>query len=356
MSTVKSESELEQGFPPDSYDWIPEWFSFTRALSVIVVLLAVRDFTNVGLWETQFPYDYPFFLGVTYLLLLLHMLPRVHHLLDEVKIELVGIVERTGSDDSVFERNTDVTAEEIREEFECATKWAFHPGLLVTGALLSGLITFGIMDNFEVLDAYPHTLTTFAYGAGHGLFYAPIGGTAWLVWRISRDWIVDIDFLDPDGMGGYRQVGDAIVSLIIYVITFVTIDFFIISSVSYLDNAPFQDVALYMYFGMLLFYGLFVIGSTHLIRKRLLGIRGDRSNEMRRRFRDMQQRYWNKLENEENTSAEAEHIQTMQVLFSRLHQMDLWPINLWSLFRLAFSTTVSILLVALQEGWIQPPW
>lgn len=355
MSGTRDQRASRQPFPPDERLPLPTRLSFVRLLAIVVVLFAAVDYARVGATETPIPYDYPFYVGIGYLLGVMFMLPRIHRIMDEVKVELVDIAERTATDDPVSDRDTDVTPEQIHTEFERITAWAFRPRNLVGGALFGGAFALAVMATFDVLAAYPYLLMNFAYGAGHGLFYVPVAGTMWLVWRISRRWIVDIDPLDPDGMGGYRKIGDAVVSLVIYVIVFVTVDFFIISSVSFVDRAVFQNVALLLYAGMLVFFLLFTVGGVFLIRRRLLEIRERKTEMMRRQFREIEQRYWDKQQRGERAGAEAEHIRTMQILFSRLHQMDLWPVDLLSFLRLAASTAASLALVALQEGWIHLP-
>lgn len=356
MATVESKEELERAFPPDQLIAFPKPLSFTRTLWAIVVSFAIVDLARVGFGATPFPYDYPFYLGIVYLLALVQMLPRVHRLMDEVKIELVDIAERTSDDYLVAERDDGVTPQKIHDEFDKIMTLSFHPLALLGTAVLGGAFTITVMAKLGALSAYPHLLTNFAYGAGHGLFYAPIIGTALLVLKISRYWIIDIDLLDPDGMGGYRKIGDAIVSLVIFVIIFVTFDFLIISSVSLIDHAPFQNVALLMYLAMILFYFLFTVVSVHFIRQELLELREAKTEMMREKFREIEQQYWQKHDRDEPLDEEADHIQTVQVLYSQLQQMELWPINVWSLAKLVISAAGSFALVALQEGWITVPF
>lgn len=351
MSAVRTRATNEQRFPPDERLSLPGHLTFARLLAAVVVVVAVVDYARVGPGGTQFPYDYPFFVAIVYLLGLVFVLPRIHGILDRVKVELVDLAARTATENPVSDRDTDVSPEEIRAEFERTTRWAFDPRLLLAGALMDGTFTVGAVTFFDAWSAYSYHLTTFVYGAGHGLFYFPIFGTMVLTWKLSRHLLVDVDLLDPDGVGGYRPLGDAIVSLIVLVVVFLALDFLVISSVSSVDPALFRILALLLYAGMVLSYAVIAAAGIVLLRRRLFELRDRKAARLRRQFREAERRYW-----ERDESTEAERIRTLDVLLSRLPRFGSWPFHRLALFRLLVAVTASLALLALHVDLILRPW
>lgn len=110
-----------------------------------------------------------------------------------------------------------------------------------------------------------------------------------------------------------------------------------------------------LYVGMLTFLlGLTVFG-VYSLRKRLLTIRKRKTDFMRKQFETVEARYWQKLKQDEPPDPESDHIQTMQMMFDQLYSMELWPINLASFARLAFSTGSSAAIAAYKAGLISLP-
>lgn len=207
----------------------------------------------------------------------------------------------------------------------------------------------------DVFSAYPYILLVYAYGAGHGFYYGPIIGAVYFIYKIPDEYIVDIDLLDPDGVGGYQQIGDAIISLITYGVFLATLDFVILSSATFLGRPLFTSAVFGLYGIMLVFLLVLTVFGVIAIRRKLLEIRERKSNMMREQFREIEGEYWRKLNNGENPSPESEHIETMDTMFNRLHSMELWPINLASLSRLAFSVGSSGIIAAYKAGFIPIP-
>ena len=342
-------------YPPDAAFDLPWQFTFSRVLGLFVVLVATIDFLLVGYADTKIPYNYPFFVGVCYLLGAIWVLRRIFTLLDKVKIELVDITARTTADDALYDRKNDITPAEIEAGIESTLDRYFHPAFLLGGALVGGTFAIVVMWLLGVLDEYPYLLLNFAYGAGHGLFYGPLIATAYLVYKISNYYIVDIDIMDPDGMGGYQQIGDSIISLIIYGIILTTVDFIILSSVSFMENTLFLT-AVFVLYGLMLssFFALAVVG-VFWIRRRLLDIRAEKTGVMREQFTEVEARFWAKQQRNVDPQPEADTIQTMQVMFDQMHGMELWPINLVSLARLVGSGASSLFIAAYKAGHIPIP-
>lgn len=343
-------------YPPDAVLGLPSPLTFSKLVVLIAVGFGLIDFLLVGFPETPIPYNYPFFVGFIYIVGVVWVLRRMHAIFDGVKLELIDISRRTTADDILFDRETAIRPEEIAAEVDRTLSRAFHPTVIVGGAVFGGLFTVGVMWFLGVLSAYPYVLMDFAYGAGHGLYYGPIVAAVYLVYRVSTEYITDIDLLDPDGVGGYKWIGDAIISLITYGIGLVTLDFIILSSASFLDRPVFLGAVFLLYGAMLV--GLFgiAVAGTLAIRRRLLGIREEKTAIFRELFNDAEARFWEKQQRGESPQPEADQIQAMQTMFDQLHGMDLWPINLASFARLAASGGSSAAIALYKAGYIPTPF
>lgn len=340
------------GYPPDKFFKQYLRFSFTRSFIMLAFLATAVSLVRVGNPDTGIPYNYPLFAGLVYIVAVILVLRKFHAIFDETKSELTDVFERTTEGEIAFERDSEITGEEMRREINWIMNWAFHPYFILLGGLVGGVFALAVMWTLGVFDSYPYLMLNYAYGAGHGFFYAPFIGSIVLIKRISNEYIVDIDVLDPDGVGGYRDIGDAIISLIIYGIFLVTLDFVILSSVSFVGRPMFQAAVFALYVAMLAFLlGLTVFG-VYSLRKRLLTIRERKTDLMREQFETVEARYWKKLKNDEPPDPESDHIQTMHTMFEQLHSMELWPINLASFGRLAFSAGSSALVAAYKAGLI----
>lgn len=357
--------EEEHDYPPDEFFDGYRYLSFTRIFVLLAFLAMAASLVRVGNPDTGIPYNYPVYVGFVYIVAVLLILRRFHAIFDETKTELVEVFERTTEGDAVFkgdgvdnigfERDSKVNGQQMRKQINRIMDYAFHPYLIFLGGLVGGVFALGVMWVLDVYDSYPYVMLNYAYGAGHGFFYAPFVGSIVFIKRISNQYIVDIDVLDPDGVGGYRDIGDAIISLIIYGIILVTLDFVILSSVSFIGRPVFQVAVFSLYAGMLAFLlGLTVFG-VYSLRKRLLTIRERKTDFMREQFETVEARYWRKLQNDEPPDPESDHIQTMQTMFDQLHSMELWPINLASFARLAFSAGSSAAIAAYKAGLFSLP-
>lgn len=342
-------------YPPDTFfeKYVP--ISFTRAFVLLAVIATAVDYVRVGNPDTGIPHNYPLFAGLLYIIAVLLVLRKYHEIFDETKNELVDITQRTAVESSIFDRDSDVTAEDIEQHMDYVMGLSFHPAVIFVGGLIGGVFALVLMWVLGVFDSYPYLLLNYAYGAGHGFFYGPIIGSVYLIWKISSKYIIDIDILDPDGMGGYQQIGDSIITLITYGIFLVTLDFIILSSVSFTGRPLFQWAVFALYVLMLAFLLCITAVGVMFIRRRLLKIRERKTRVMREEFDSIEQSYWKKLENRENPEPEAQHIQTLDTMFDQLHSMELWPINLASFGRLAFSLASSGVVAAYKAGYIPLP-
>lgn len=351
----ETSSETDHEFPPDAFfrRYFP--FSFTQAFVALAIIATVVDFVRVGNPNTGIPYNYPLLAGLVYIVAVLFILRRYHRIFDETKGELVDVLERSEAARVVFERDSDLSPRQVAQEIDAVMDWAFHPFVILGGGLIGGVFALAVMWRLAVFDAYPYLLMNYAYGAGHGFFYGPIAGSVYLIVKITRSYIVDIDILAPDHVGGYKKIGEAIVSLVVYGIFLVTLDFVILSSVSFIDRPLFQVAVFALYVLMLLFLLAVTVIGIYSLRRRLLSIREARMTELREQFKDIEARYWQKLQRDESPQPEADHIQTMTTMFQQLDSMELWPINPPTFVKLAASTGGSVLVAAYQGNIIEIP-
>jgi len=341
--------------PGVSHDYPPdEWFqsrvgtSFTRLFAVTVIAAGVTDLVVFGFPDTGVPFNYPLPLGVLYLLLTVWALRKFHTVLDSAKIDVANVIERTDLESGFYPRESAISPREIARAVDEELDRAFRPAALVLGGLVGGTFAVALMWHLDGFEYYPYVLTTFLYGAGHGLFYAPIGGTVLLVYRTAENYIVDIDVLDPDGMGGYKRVGDGIVYLINLAIVLVTFDFLVLSSVTFVDEPVFQAAIVLLYVGMLAFLLGFAVWGILRLRRQMLDLRERKTAALREEFTAVEDRYYEKLTNGADPEPESEHIETMITMFDELHGMDLWPINLGAMARIATTTAGSAIVAGFQ--------
>lgn len=342
-------------YPPDA--WFKEHLgiSLTRLFIALAFIATVVEIVRVGTVDTPIPYNYPLYAGFAYIVAAILITRRFHTIFDTTKIELVDILQRTSADNAVFERGSDITPEELADDVDSIMNLAFHPAVVFVGGIVGGIFALLVMWLLDVFSAYPYVLLDYAYGAGHGFYYGPIIGAVYFIYKVPEEYIVDIDMLDPDGVGGYQQIGDAIISLITYGVFLVTLDFIILSSATFIGRPVFTTAVFGLYGLMLLFLLSLTVFGVISIRSKLLDIREQKSNLMREQFQEIEERYWRKLNEGENPSPESEHIETMDTMFNRLHSMELWPINLASLSRLAFSVGSSGVIAAYKAGFIPLP-
>lgn len=345
----------DETYLPDRALALPGRLTFTRLLIAFAFAAAAFDIARVGFPVTDVPFNYPVFVGVAYFVSVALVLRRMFDLFTDVRDELVQLAERTSVNDVVDLDVYDVPPETIRDEIDGVIQWAFDPMWILGGAVVSGSFAVGVMWGLGVLDAYPYVVMDFVYGAGHGLFYAPILGALCLVRNISSEYITDIDILDPDGVGGYRKIGDAIVSLVTYGVFLVTIDFVILSSVSFIQRPVFEVAVWVLYAGMLLFLVGVTVAGIWRFRRRLLDVRERKTEKMREQFTAVEASFWSKQGGDESTQEEAVNIVTMYAMFRQLHGMALWPIDLPSLARLLVSFGMSLLVAAVKSGHVQLP-
>lgn len=341
-------------FPPDEVLDLPAGLTFVRVLLVVALAGALVDLARVGLPSGPIPYSYQFLVGVVYLLVAIPFVRRMHSIFDEVRAELVDIADRGTMLGG--RASPDLAPGEIDAEMTETLRWGFRPTFLLGGAVVGGTFGVAVMYALGVLDAYPHLLTDFTYAAVHGLYYGPLIGGVLLVRRITAKYIVDVDVLAPDGMGGYRAIGDGLFSLVTYAVVLVTLDFVVLSSVSFLDEPLFQTAVTVIYVAMLVTFVVLALVAAVAIRRQLLAVRDEKVDDLREEFEEVEAAYWDKRHRGEDTRVEAADLRTMRAMFDELNGMALWPLNVYALAKLSASVGSSLVVFALKRGLVSLPF
>jgi hypothetical protein len=343
---------VDASYPPDRYvDRVP----FTRLLIGAFLVIAGIDYLRVDMMATPIPFNYPFYVTLVHLPVAFLMLERYYDILVEVEAELVHLAD-TPSMERLYDLDVDPPdPERIAAAYDAVLDRAFHPLALGAGAVVGGVTMVAIASEFALFGVYPHTLTLVALGAAHGLFLCPFVGTLLLAYRMTNSFIENIDSLDPDGVGGYRRIGDASVTLVIYGIVLMTFDFVTASSATFV---PGFDVRLAVFgaygFVLCVMIGMTVV-TTYLIRERLLAIRDRKLAVIRWQFRAAEGEFWRRHAADEPTDDAATDVMAMATMYDQLASMNMWPIDLASAVKLAVSVTTSLTIVALDLGWLTIP-
>lgn len=346
-----TDEEVTNEYPPNRVIDFPKTLSFSRISIIIIISLSFIDYLIFGLPDEPIPFSYQFLLGIVYLISSVVILQKMYQYFNLAREELNDISNRTSNALAAdIER---VETDKMNREFQIILDIGFHPVVLLGGSLIGGAIVFGIMYMLDVLWAYPHLLSNYMYGAAHGLYYGPLAAGVYFVYKISNQYISNIDILAPDGVGGYREMGDALISLISLSIYLITLDSIIIASVSFLNNPIFTKAAFTIYVLMLLFFLVLTLYAVLSIRRRLLSIQEKKVDEMRKYFNKTEQSFWEKKKNNKKAGREAEEILTMYNMFDHLNQMTLWPLNLISFIKLIISVATSLIIFAANVGLIQ---
>lgn len=353
-------------FPPDEVLDLPDRTSFVSLLVLVALIAFLVDLVSVHFLAVgprpsgAIPYNYQFFAGVVYLVAAIPLVRRVHDVLAAVRSDLVELADRGTLVGGRLEG--DPSPGEIDAEMTRTLQRAFHPRVLLGGAAVAGALSLGAVVWANTTAGagepwvYPHLLTAFAYGAVHGLFAGPLLGGLVLVRRVANEYIVDVDVLAPDGMGGYRAVGDALVTLLTFALLLVTIDFVVLSSALYVSSAQFRWVVVALYGGGLVgLVGLTTVGVVG-VRNRLLAVRDRKVEDLREEFEAVEAAFWEKHRRGEDCTVEAEKIRTMRAMFVELNGMALWPLNLHSVLKalvgVGASVGTSVLVVAIKQQWL----
>lgn len=324
---------------------------------VCALLLAGLDFVRLGgSPTTPIPFNYPVLFDVVLVVATLYVLESLHNQLDRAKQELIllaRIAERRPNID-----DSDVPDEaEIIRVFEDRMDWAFDPKHMVAGGLLLGVIVLIIMSLLGVLDAYPYLIMNFLFGAAHGIMLPALLILAPLLRIVPREFMNDINVIDPAGVGGYQTVGETIAKAAWYGVIIVNIDFIILGSVAFLDPSEFQVAVFVLYLLELgLLFG-FTVGGAVRIRNVLKDIRDERIRDIQRKYgliegrflarRGVEGRFLTRRGVSDSELGDMLAIITYSTLFNNIKEMNLWPINLvwWSRFLGSIATSILVITI-----------
>jgi hypothetical protein len=310
------------------------WLTTTALGGLFAVIITIIELIRIrNLPATSIPYDYPIYLDIFLLPLALYVLKSMHNQLDEAKKELVflaKIAEKRSNVDDTDVPDTDA----IHEVFESRFETAFDPFLMCTGGLILGSIVLIAMTTLNVLDEYPYILMNFLFGASHGIMLPFLFTLPALLTIVPERFMNDISVIDPAGVGGYPVVGETIAKASWYGVIIVNLDFLILGSVGFLDNTYFQIIVICIYLIEILILLGFTIGGALRIRNVLKQIRDSRIRELQRDF-GLHEGHLLSLNTEQDPDqSRMMEIITYTLLFERIVDMNLWPINLawWTRF------------------------
>lgn len=339
-----SQSRQEWTFPPDDLlASVDGRLEFRGAVVLVTLIGATIDVIVFGFPQTTVPYNYPFFVDIFQMTASVIILRRTYAGLQEVKLELMHLADQQLEDVSVG-LETDVSPDRIQNEVDHILSWAYHPIVVCGGAVFGGSVVLVIMATLGVLGNYPYWVMNFIFGAAHGLFIGPAIGGFIYGGLIIRRYIVDINLLDPDGVGGYRRIGDTLVRIVSYGVFLVTLDFIILSSIAFTSAARFQQliVALYLLELAVLIFGTVFV--TLSIRSKLLEIRDVKVNLIQKEFTQLEHKYWQKHDEGLDNQSEAIQLMVMTTMFNEINRMNMWPVNLYSLVRLGSTIGFSLVV------------
>lgn len=335
-----SEGNLYQ-YPPDRFfNSVGVSSSATLFLMSLTIIGAAIDIWIFGFPETEIPFNYPFFGDVVLLWTVAIFLRFSHGVYWEVLDELENLLRLNR--DNPISLSQSIDPMDVRDELHNVLYLCYHPYVLGSGAVFGGLLVSGIMYGMGVFEAYPYRVMNFAFGAAHGVFIGPFVAGVYIVSQANSRYLVDINLLDPNGVGGYRQVGNGIVKLSTYAIVILTLDFFILSSVTFTEYEQFQIVVSALFLSVLLVVVVATAVVTVLVRRKLLKLRSQKVDIMQQMFADVEREYWRKFHTNSQNLSEALNILSMYAMFYQMSDMDMWPINLYSLIRLGLSVSFSL--------------
>lgn len=334
-------TEFQYRYPPDAVlksVGVPITFTYTAAIAILAAALA--DILLFGFQKTTVPNNYPFFVDGLLLLFVTVLLRLSHRIFWNIMTELAAIAKFNEKDPLALTEKTDPG--DIHRELSNVLFLAYHPVVLLAGALAGGAFVFGAMYALDVFSAYPYLLMNFGFGAAHGVLFGPAIGGSYVLYRSNSEYIVDIDLLDPDGVGGYREIGNGIVKLASHGVILVTLDFVILSSVAFTRFTRFKQVVSVLYLLLLCGSVVWTFGSTFVIRRRLIEVRDRKVARMQTMFYGAENTFWQKYYQNEYAIPEALSILTIYVMFHQMDRMNMWPMNLYSLTRLGSSVAISL--------------
>lgn len=328
-------------------------YSVTQLMIAFTVIVAVLDvILNFGS-STEIPYDYYAIASFLHIIVVAHFFPKVYDIGRMFAEELAEITDNQPSNVTAIE--TELTGDDIRTQMQELLSQAFAIKWVILGGIATA--TLGIVGGFltGLFDVISYWLIGALFLFAHGLFFIPAAFGVLIVNKITNEYITDIDVISPDGVGGYEEIGNGIITVASYALFLTTLDFIVISAISYTPSSSLQAVvgaAFGMWVILVLSYIVYVIVS---IRSRLMEIRDVKFQKLKSQFKGTETAYWSKQSGSEDRRQEALDMMAMRSMFNELNQMDLWPVNIVSLTKMSASTAFSIVVFAVDRGLIPSP-
>jgi hypothetical protein len=337
--------EVEQEYPPDTlfrYSHIPIRFNWVAILAVFI--FAIIDYI-ANFQITSVPYNYPFYFDVILSITGILILSRTHKILDSIKIYLVN----KASEPAIHPHSSrSLSSVEIRADYDRILENAYNPYILLISAIFFGILINIVLWSVDILNEYPYFLMNFIFGAIHGMFVPPVLFYFYLIFRGPQRYIHNFSIIDTSGVGGFDVIGEYIVKVATYGMYLITLDFIILSSVSFTGIAEFRSIVIVAYLSELAVLISMTFYGSYQVRKRLTHIVELKEGAIEREFVTIESEYWRKLERGNERSAEALDILALLSITNELEEATLWPIDFSSLTRLAISVVFSLAVFSVQ--------
>lgn len=351
----KFEDVSEHKYPPDeaisSLSWLPRSNKITllqagTALTALVMLF--EYIRSGGLPDTPVPFNYPFYLDLVFVIVALYVAKSLHRQLDLAKQELILHSRISEQRQNVPDSNI-ANEDDIRETFEKQFDWALNPIRMGVSGVLVGLFVVMMLYILNLTDAYPYLLVSFIYGASHGILIPFLFILPKLLIRVPKEFMNDLNVIDPAGVGGYPEVAGSIGKAAWYGTIIVNIDFLILGSAAFLADPRFQQIVVSVYAIELLLLFSFTIGGTFYIRHILRNLRDERIRQLQWEYGVNEGLLLTDDDSQGEETNQLVKIITYSILFERLNDMNLMPINMvwWTRFIGSVLATVLVIFIQL---------
>jgi len=340
-------------YPPDRILSALPGLPFSKEITLlqvgttVTIVVALIDYIRLGGSESPVPFNYPFYLDIVFVFVALYVAKSLHKQLDLAKRELILHAMISEQRENIPDANI-ADEEEIRKTFEEPFEWALDPVRMGISGLFVGLFVVAMLFILGVADAYPYLLLSFLYGASHGILIPFLLILPRLLIQVPKRFMNDLNVIDPAGVGGYPEVAASIGKAAWYGTIVVNIDFLILGSAAFLADPRFQRIVVTAYAVELLLLFSFTIGGTFYIKYTLKNIRDDRIRQLQWEFGVNEGLLLSEDENQGEETNQLLKIITYAIVFERLKDMNLMPINMVWWTRFIGSVLATILVIFIQ--------
>lgn len=342
-------------YPPNEWLASISWLPLTQHLTVIragciftIIIASIEYLWLSGLPNTPVPFNYPFYLDILFVFVALYTLEALHKQLDTAKRELILLSKISKEKENIPDDEVP-DEEEIRDCFETRFDRALDLVKMGISAIILGTLVLVITYVLNILNFYPYLAMSFMYGASHGILIPYILILPFLLIEVPRDFMNDLNVIDPVGVGGYPEVAASIGKAAWYGTVIANIDFLILGSAAFLGDPRFQTIVVIIYIVELLLLFGFTIGGTFYIRNIMKRIRDERIRQLQWRFGISEGAFLSDNPDEGQEKEDMLEIITYSILFDRLNEMNLMPVNMvwWTRFIGSALATVAVIFTQL---------